>query len=66
MTSDKLGLMGILLFAVGGFVITQVFYGIMRNSFGEYSFMNFFGVLGFLTIGLGIYFIVQSGKADTK
>ena len=66
MTSDKLGLTGILLFVVGGFVITQVFYGIVRNSFGEYSFMNFFGILGFLTIGVGLYFIVQSGKTDTK
>jgi hypothetical protein len=28
--------------------------------------MNFFAVVGFLSIGLGIYFIVQSGKADTK
>jgi hypothetical protein len=66
MASDKLGLIGILFFVVGGFVLTQVFYGIVRNSFGEYSFMNFFGVLGFLAIGVGIYFIVQSGKTETK
>jgi len=66
MASEKLGLTGVLLLAIGGFLIIQVFYGIVRNSFGAYSFMNFIGFLGFLTIGLGLYFIVQSGKPETK
>ena len=64
--SEKVGLTGILLLAVGGFFLIQVFYGIVRGSFGEYSLMNFIGFLSFLTLGFGLYLIVQSGKPETK
>jgi len=47
--SEKVGLTGILLLAVGGFFLIQVFSGIVRGSFGEYSLMNFIGFLSFLT-----------------
>jgi hypothetical protein len=64
--SEKLGLTGILLLAIGGFLLLQVFYGIARGSFGAYSVMNFVGILSFLTLGLGLYLIVQSGKSQTN
>ena len=62
------GLLGAILFAIGGAIVSMDFGGIITFPTNDYrSFSSFIGfIIGFLLIGLGLWVIVLSGKSETK
>jgi hypothetical protein len=64
---SEFGLLGVILFAVGGAIVSMDFSGIFTNPLSDRSFPMFLGfIIGFLIIGLGLWVIVLSGKPETK
>ncbi len=62
------GLLGAILFAIGGAIVSMDFSGMITFPINDYqSFPSFIGfIIGFLLIGLGLWVIVLSGKSETK
>ena len=64
MKAIRLGFTGALFIALGGLFLLLILTEIAGNSYdASFPFMGFFS---FLVIGLGLYFIVQSGQPETK
>jgi hypothetical protein len=64
---SKVGLMGVILFTVGGAILFSGLGDLFYN--GDYTSPVGFvmiGLLGFFFIGLGLWVIVLSGKPETK
>jgi len=62
---SEFGLIGVILFAFGGAIVLMQF----RLTFNPpYPSLSSFFVytIGFLMIGLGLWFIALSGKSETK
>jgi hypothetical protein len=58
-------LAGIFSFAVGGTLLSVLFFGALYTQ-GTPLFWMAFAFLGFVFVGLGLWLIVQDGKPEIK
>ncbi len=64
-----IGLLGILIFAIGGLLLFTMLYSLAEwirtnvNPGQDFIIGSFFG---FLIIGFGLWLVVQSGRPETK
>jgi hypothetical protein len=66
-----LGFVGVIFFGAGGAVIANGLYslqksGLLINPSTDANLGYVWGFWGFLLIGVGFWFIVMSGKLETK
>jgi hypothetical protein len=63
-----LGFVGVLFFGAGGYFLFEGLYLLSYNEgrwIGDFAFSNW-GFGAFSLMGLGLWFIVMSGKLETK
>ena len=63
---SELGLLGVVVFALGGAVLFEGLHELLNPSGGTPDISSVIGFIGFLFAGIGLFLIVQSGKPEME